>query len=71
VNARVNTTHSRPAPSQDWHAIVVLGLVMSVLAVLAAVALGGVIGESTVIVGVIVVASVAAWIVSGRTRRAL
>ena len=64
----MNTTHSTPASATDWHAIVVLGLVMSILAALAAVLLAEAIGATPVIVGVIVVASIAGWAVSGRRR---
>jgi hypothetical protein len=64
----VNTTHSTTASATDWHAIVVLGLVMSVLAALAAMLLVEAIGATPVIVGVVVVASIAGWVVSGRRR---
>jgi hypothetical protein len=63
----VNSTHTRPATT-DWSAILVLGAVMSVIAALAVVALGGVVGGPAVIVGVVVVASIAGWVVSGRQR---
>jgi hypothetical protein len=64
----VNTTHSTTAAATDWHAIVVLGLVMSVIAALAAMLLAEAIGATPLIVGVVVVASIAGWIVSGRRR---
>lgn len=70
ITGPVNTTHSTPASATDWHAIVVLGLVMSILAALAAVLLAEAIGATPVIVGVIVVASIAGWAVSGRRRPA-
>jgi hypothetical protein len=63
----VNTTHARPATT-DWSAILVLGAVMSVIAALAVVALSGAVGSTVVIVGVVVIASVAGWVVSGRQR---
>lgn len=65
--ANVNSTHARPATT-DWSAILVLGAVMSVIAAFAAVALSGTVGATAVIVGVVVVASVAGWVVSGRQR---
>jgi hypothetical protein len=66
----VNTTHSTTASATDWHAIVVLGLVMSVIAAAAAMLLVEALGTTTVIVGVVLVASIAGWVVSGRRRPA-
>ena len=66
----MNTTHSTTASATDWHAIVVLGLVMSVIAALAAMLLVEAIGATPDIVGVVVVASIAGWVVSGRRRPA-
>jgi hypothetical protein len=45
----------------DWGAQVRLGLVVSVFAALAAVALAGHVSESVIIIGVIVLATVASW----------
>lgn len=76
ITSDVNVTHPHPrvagqpttSAGLDWHAIVVLGVVMSVIAAVAVLALGSVVGESTVIAGVIAIASISAWVVSGRAR---
>lgn len=47
--------------SIDWRAIVLLGVVASVVAALSAVALAAVLSETTIVVGVIVAATLASW----------
>ena len=45
----------------DWRAQVRLGLVLSVFAALAAVALAGHVGEAVIVLGVIVLSTMASW----------
>jgi len=47
--------------STDWHAIVMLGVVASIVAALSAVALAAVLSETTIVVGVIIAATLASW----------
>ena len=45
----------------DWRAIVLLGVVASIVAALSAVALAAVLSETTIVVGVIVASTLASW----------
>jgi hypothetical protein len=45
----------------DWRAIMLLGVVASIVAALSAVALAAVLSETTIVVGVIIAATLASW----------
>ena len=58
----MNTVHSPLAASRfDWAGQIKLAIVLSVIAVIATIALAGRVAEPVLIVGVIVVASFAGW----------
>jgi hypothetical protein len=45
----------------DWRAIMLLGVVASIVAALSAVALAAVLSETTIVVGVIIASTLASW----------